>query len=162
MRDHGLIERLALGAAAGFAGTIAIQGLLMATQKWLPDFMPPIREDPGEFMVQKMAQALPPEMAAKVPTAAETAAAKSLAVGYGLTAGMLYTMLRPDADDVLSDGTALGLGTWASGYVGWLPALDLMPPLTEQRVAQTVGPVIHHFLFGVATVAVYRWLKRIV
>ncbi len=111
-------------------------------------------------MVQKIEQALPPETSARVPAAAETAAAKFLAVGYGLTAGMLYTMLHPDADHGLADGTALGLGTWVAGYVGWLPALDLMPPLTEQRLKQTVGPVIHHILFGMAAVAVYRWLKN--
>jgi hypothetical protein len=156
MHDKGWIERLALGAAAGFAGATAIQGLLMATQKWRPDFMPPTRQDPGEFMVKKVEQVLPPETSARVPPVAETVAAKSLALGYGLTAGMLYTMLRPDADHVMADGTALGLGTWAAGYVGWLPALDLMPPLTEQRLKQTVGPVIHHILFGMAAVAVYR------
>ena len=162
MRNKELIERLALGAAAGFVGTIALQGLLMATRKWLPDLMPPIREDPGEFMVQQVEQALPPETSARVPPVVETAAAKSLALGYGLTAGVLYTMVRPEAEHVVADGTALGLGTWAAGYVGWLPALDLMPPLTEQRLGQTVGPVIHHLLFGMATVAAYRWLKKLV
>ncbi len=131
MRDEELIERLARGAAAGLAGTIAIQGLLVVTQKWLPAFMPPIRGDPGEFMVNTAEQALAAEASARVPAAVETAAAKSLAGGYGLTAGVVYAALRCGRNDVLVDGTVLGLGTWAVGYLGWLPATGLMPPLTE-------------------------------
>ena len=159
MSGNGLIQRLACGAAAGFVGTIALQGVRMATQKWLPEAMPPIRKDPGEFMVEKVEQSLPPETSARVPAVAETAAAKSLALGYGVTAGMLYAALCRNRDGVIVNGAALGLGTWAVGYLGWLPAVDLMPPLTEQTPKQATGSVLHHVLFGMATVAAYRWLK---
>lgn len=162
MRSTGVIERLARGAAAGVIGTIALQGLMMAFQRWLPKALPPIREDPGRFMVKQVEQALPPAMAVRVPAVVETAAAKSLALGYGLTAGMVYGALPRGKNDVLVDGTALGLGTWAAGYVGWLPATGLMPPLTEQNRKQTLGPVIQHVLFGMVTVAAYRWLKKLV
>ena len=44
-------QRLILGAAGGFIGTLAIQALLTASQKWLPNTVPPLRQGPGEFMV---------------------------------------------------------------------------------------------------------------
>jgi hypothetical protein len=45
-------------------------------------------------MVEKVGQALAPATSARVPAVAETAAAKSLAVGYGLTAGVVYGALQ--------------------------------------------------------------------
>ena len=54
----------------------------MATQKWLPEAMLPIRKDPGELMVEQVEQSLLSEMSERGPAMAETAAAKSLALGY--------------------------------------------------------------------------------
>jgi hypothetical protein len=45
--------RLILGAAGGFVGTLAIQALLTASQKWAPNTVPPLRQDPGEFIRSK-------------------------------------------------------------------------------------------------------------
>jgi uncharacterized cupredoxin-like copper-binding protein len=73
-------------------------------------------------MVNKAEQSFPMETSARLPAAAETAAAQSLAVGDGLTAGVACAALRRGRGDVLVDEPALRLGTWAVGYVGWLPA----------------------------------------
>jgi hypothetical protein len=45
-------DRLFRGAAAGFAGTLALQVMRTASAKALPATMPPIPQDPGEFMIQ--------------------------------------------------------------------------------------------------------------
>ena len=37
-----LLERIALGAAGGFAGTLTLQALLRASQKWMPSAAPPL------------------------------------------------------------------------------------------------------------------------
>jgi hypothetical protein len=153
-----LIERLPLGAAAGFAGTLALQGLMAASQKWFPETMPPIRKDPGEFMVEKVEQSLPAEVSARVPDIAETAGARSLALGYGMTAGTIYAALRPCGKNVIAEGSLLGLGTWAVGYLGWLPALGLMPPVPKQGLKEAAGPLLQHVVFGVVSVAAYRKL----
>ena len=52
------------------------------------------------------------------------------------------------------------LGTWAAGYLGWMPALGLMPPLTKQDAAEVTGPIVQHVLFGIVTVAIYQWLRQ--
>jgi hypothetical protein len=92
--DSFLLKRIALGAAGGFAGTLALQGLMTACQKWLPSTVPPFRQDPGEFVVEKAEAVLPNQVRERIPDAVETAAAQTLAAGYGLAFGALYAALR--------------------------------------------------------------------
>ena len=135
-----------------------MQGARSASQRWLPETMPPIKQEPGAFMVEQAEESLPGQAGESVPAAAETAAAQSLAVGYGLTAGGLYGLFRPKGGNVLFDGAVLGLGVWAVGYLGWLPASGLMPSLNQQAPKERIAPALRHVVFGVATVATYRWL----
>ena len=160
MKTTDFIERAALGAAAGLVGTLGIQVLRTANQKLIPETMPPIRQDPGEFMVDKAEDMLPDETRAEIPEAVETAAAKSLAMGYGMTAGALYGALRGSSGNALVGGVLLGLGTWAIGYLGWLPASGLMPPVTEHTREQVALSAAQHAVFGLATAALYQWLRR--
>lgn len=160
MRYEAMLDHLVRGAAAGFAGTLALQVMHMASEKALPATMPSIRQDPGEFMVEKVEEALPASVRSRIPALAEAGAAKGLAVGYGITAGAVYGLLRPEGGDILVDGVALGVGTWAAGYLGWLPALGLLSPLREQSVPEAVGPVVRHALFGMAVVAAHRALAN--
>jgi hypothetical protein len=154
-----LPARLSFGATAGLVGTLALQALRSAGQQWLPETTPPIHQEPGEFMVETAEGALPARVCRAVPDWAESTAALGLGLGYGVTFGVLYAAARPRGGSVWSDGIALGVGTWAAGYPGWLPALGLMPPVTEQEPGQIVVPVIQHVAYGVVTVAAYRWLR---
>ena len=154
------LSRLAFGAAAGFAGTLAIQAFMTANQKWFPSAAPPIRQDPGEFMVESVESALPVAVRERIPEAVESGAAKLLALGYGLTFGVLYAMYRPKAGASVHDGIALGVANWATGYVGWLPALGLMPPAWQQQPRQVTAGVVEHVVYGITTVAAYNWLQE--
>jgi hypothetical protein len=154
-------QRIGAGAAAGLVGTALIQGLMGASQKWAPQSLPPIKQDPGEFMVEKIEEQLPDNLHEKIPEQLEKAAAKTLAFGYGTTFGALYATSRPETKSLLLEGSALGLAAWAVGYLGWLPASGLMPAVTKQEPQQIAGPVVSHILFGVVTVGLYRLLRRI-
>ncbi|HEX9372389.1 MAG TPA: hypothetical protein VF897_15350 [Roseiflexaceae bacterium] len=90
------------------------------------------------------------------------AAATSLGLGYGATAGAIYAALRPRFGNLLLDGALLGLATWAIGYLGWLPASGLLPPVQEQAAEQVAAPIAQHLVFGLATVAAYQALRRII
>lgn len=153
MQANSIASRLVLGSAAGAAATILMQPLRSFTSAKLPRSKPPIRREPGEFMVQAVEKRLPRKLAERVPDAAEHAAAKSLALGYGATFGALYAVARPRPGNLLAEGAALGLVTWAAGYLGWLPALRLMPRVTKQRPLQVATPVLQHLFYGVAAVA---------
>jgi hypothetical protein len=161
-RSNGWLKRAALGAAAGFAGTMALQLLRSASARWRPESLPHLREDPGRFMVRAAEQALPSPLRHTIPAAAETAAAQSLALGYGLAFGAAYVLLRPEGGPRLADGVALGLAAWAAGYLGWLPALDLMEPVWQQEAEEALAPAVRHALYGLTTVAAYDLLHEYV
>lgn len=161
MHDRpALLRRTAVGAAGGLVGTFALQALMAASKRWLPAATPPIRRNPGEFMVEQAEEALPDPVRRQVPGSVEAAAAQSLGVGYGLTFGAIYAALRSGGGSAVADGAVLGLACWAVGYLGWLPALGLMPPVREQTAPQVLGPVVEHVAYGIAVVAVYNWLTR--
>ncbi len=160
MNTENVGSRLALGAAAGLAGTLALQILLKTRQKWLPESLPPMREEPGKFMVRKVAQALPRKMTEPVSEQARALGGKLLGMGYGMTFGVLYALARPRTKRAIVEGTLLGILSWATGYLGWLPGAKLMSPVWRQKWHQAVLPIAEHALFGVATVAGHRWLKE--
>jgi hypothetical protein len=160
MHDHSpLLKRACLGAAGGFLGTLAIQALMGAQKKWLPQSVPPMRQEPGEFVVDQAEEALPNRVREHIPEAVETTAAQGLGLGYGAAFGALYGVLQPRDDNALLGGTILGLGCWMAGYHGWLPALGITPPLREQTAAQVSGPVVSHLAYGIVTAAAFQWLS---
>ena len=160
MGTINLCGRLALGALAGLAGTIALQAIRAADKKFIPASSPRMKKDPGEFMVKQAKKVLPRSSNGRVSKKVENAAAKTLALGYGMSFGALYAGARPKTRRILLEGTILGLITWAAGYLGWLPALGLMRPVWKHKPKQIAVPVAEHALYGVATVAGYRWVKE--
>ncbi|MBV9497595.1 MAG: hypothetical protein JOZ54_25385 [Acidobacteria bacterium] len=159
-RPPRLDKRLALGAVAGFAGTFLMQGMLKATGRLMPDAQAPLSGDAGEYMVGKLEHPLPEETVAAIPASLEKAAAKSLHMGYGMTSGMLYAAMRPRPRNAALEGAVLGLGVWAAGYLGWLPAAQLAPPIQDQTVKQVVVPMLEHVLFGIAVATLYDGMSR--
>ncbi len=154
-------QRLALGAVAGFGATLVLQGIMQLSGKIVPDAKPPIKQDPGVFMVNKLTSLMPESARERIPDAAKAAAAKSLHLGYGVTSGVVYGAVRPGGGSVFADGSLLGLGVWAAGYLGWLPATDLMPPIHRHDAQQIIAPIVQHALFGIAVVTAYDSLMRI-
>lgn len=159
MPNPTLPVRLVAGAVAGLAGTFVLQGLLAGSARWAPATLPPIRRDPAEFMVEQAESALPAARRPASPPTGRAAAEKGLQLGYGTTFGVLYGLAAGGGSPVLA-GAALGLATWAVGYLGWLPATGLMPPVTGQEPARVAGPIATHVGYGIATAAAYRWLSR--
>lgn len=160
MKSRRLPQRLALGAIAGFAGTFLMQGMMKTTGRLLPDAAAPLNGDAGEYMVGLAETALPSSTVAAVPSPLEQALAKSLHLGYGMTSGALYAALRPRPRNAPLEGAALGLCVWAAGYLGWLPAAQLMPPLSQQTAKQVLVPLAEHVLFGMSVATVYEGLTR--
>jgi hypothetical protein len=160
MGNISIVRRLASGAAAGAVATIALQQLRAVSHRKLPNAKPPMRLEPGKFMVKRAESVMPSAVQEKIPETAESIAARLLSLGYGMSFGALYSLVRPRGGSPIVDGAALGAGTWAVGYLGWLPATGLMPPIRKQRTAQVLVPLAEHVLFGVAAVAGYALLGR--
>jgi hypothetical protein len=155
------IQRAALGAVSGAGATFLMQGMMQLSGKFIPDSKPPIKEDPGAFMLKKAKSALPEKTRERIPQNVETIAAKSLHMGYGITSGALYGLMAPRRGSPVLTGALLGIGVWAAGYLGWLPAADLMPPITEHEPRQVIVPIVEHALFGVAVAAAYDGMASV-
>jgi hypothetical protein len=159
MSSETLTGRLTKGAIAGLASTAALQGLMALDAAMIDDSRPPM-DNPAEFMTRKAEHALPRSTRARIPAAVEAASAAAFAFGYGGTAGAIYAAIRPGAGKLVRDGAILGAATWGVGYLGWLPALGLMKPVSRQEPREVIIPLVEHVLFGVATVAIYRGLTK--
>lgn len=160
MRQSELRKRLALGALAGFGGNLAMQAIRTADQKYMPEATAPINEDPGAYMFRKFQRRLPYKARRGMGEKTEKTASKLLSFGYGLTFALVYSAARPRSRCIVREGALLGLGTWAIGYLGWLPRTHLMPAVWKQRPQQVGLSMMEHAVYGVATVAGYRCLSR--
>lgn len=152
-RSRSLPQRALLGAIAGFGATVVLQQVMALTAKAIPGSKPPMKQDPAKFMISKVDVELPAKL--------EAAAEKSLQLGYGMTSGVLYGSIRGGRGHVFVDGAALGIAVWAAGYLGWLPAAKLMPPITEQSPKQIGVPIFNHIVFGVAVTTAFDGLMRV-
>ena len=147
MKHDSLFLRIVRGAGAGIAGTIAIQNAMKLQARLLPATLPPYREEPADFMIE--------HSPIEIPEKAEPLVKKAIQLGYGVTFGALYGALRKRPRNVMLEGALLGLGAWATGYLGWLPKTGLLPAPKEQSIAQISGPIATHLVFGIATVGAY-------
>lgn len=70
--------------------------------------------------------------------------------GFGAVAGSLYSGLGLDKRHPVITGPAFGVAVWAVSYLGWVPALRLMPPATRQPAERNAMMVAAHLVWGAA------------
>jgi hypothetical protein len=158
MDNQDLMKKIAFGALAGAVGTLVIRGARSANDKLFPNATAPINADPGARIIEKIESVLPQQIKEKLPASLEEVGSKFLSFGYGSTGAAIYTAVRSQPQ-ILVDGAALGAAIWAAGYMGWLPAMGLMPPVTHHKPKQVISSLMQHMLYGVATVSAYRKLR---
>jgi uncharacterized membrane protein YagU involved in acid resistance len=81
-------------------------------------------------------------------------------VAYGAAAGSIYPAVEryiPLPEKY--QGAAFGLGVYAASYVGWLPALDVLPPPQRRPAGRTAVLVAAHSVWGASLGAMYRALR---
>lgn len=71
--------------------------------------------------------------------------------GFGASAGSLYpfTTGRLRLPPALR-GVLFGLLVWAGSYLGWLPALDILPPATRTPLRRNALMIAAHLVWGAA------------
>lgn len=128
---------------------------MKATQK-LPIRLQPTqpRKDPGEFMVMKLEQFRGKPLGRTL----RDVVVQGLPWGYGMMSGLALGILTsrqhvPTVGSALLTGAAAGAGVWAVGYVGWLPATKLTPPVTRQGGRHIAVSLLGHVAFGLVAVA---------
>lgn len=138
---------LARGAVAGLAATLPMTAAMLLMRRGLPwterGPLPP-REITEEVADRAGVGGLLGESGRDALTTAAH-------FGYGAAAGALYGPLSrslPVPGAAL--GPAYGLAVWAGGYLGWLPALGILPPATEDSPRRSALMIAAHLVWGLA------------
>lgn len=72
---------------------------------------------------------------------------------YGASVGAIYGMLSPRvgaARAPLLSGMGYGLAVWAGSYLGWLPALKILPSATRESIGRNIVMIAAHLVWGAA------------
>lgn len=147
MRDTLL--KLAAGAVGGVVGTLFMMKASEHAGKLPESMRPPApNEDPGEFMVRQGERVVGP-LRQKV----HTRAAHSLHWLYGLTwplvlAGAADAVGLRSTGKLIAAGALVGAAVWAVGYVGWMPAAGLVPPVHRVPLARSASGLASHVAYG--------------
>jgi hypothetical protein len=150
-----------VGALAGLLATVPMSVFLLAMQRLMPRHerypLPPFGQITNS-LANKLGLGFTKN---SPPHRAVTGAAH---FSYGSAAGAVYASLpsplRRRPAPWLS-GLLFGLGIWFASYMGWLPALRILPPADHQPRERAAVMVIAHLVWGLVTgVLVNAWLGR--
>jgi hypothetical protein len=132
------------GSLAGLAGTAAMSVAMLGAQKaGLMGKMPPKKITEAALGALRMDRSAPRSNV--LSTVAH--------FGYGLAGGVLFAAgarrLLPQVRGVgPAAGAAFGVAVWALSYVGWVPALGIMPPPHRDRPGRPTAMVLAHIIYG--------------
>jgi uncharacterized membrane protein YagU involved in acid resistance len=132
-------KRIVAGAISGAVATVVMTGWMVAG-----DATGPYGEQPPKRLVRRLARC------AGVPAGrrgAGTRLATAVAhLGFGAGSGALYAAVVPRSS--VPRGAAFGLGVWAASYLGWIPALGLLPPPHRDNPRRAWTMATAHLVYG--------------
>ncbi len=132
------------GARAGLVATGAMSLLLLAGQRLgLTGTLPPRR------ITDKAVQRVDPQ---DRPGGEDRQAIAGLAhFAFGAGAGALFGLLTGELRRIwISAGVGVAYGTlvYLTSYMGWIPAMNLMPPATQDRPGRVATMLGGHWIYG--------------
>jgi hypothetical protein len=156
----GLTEALA-GVAGGLAGSAFMRQAMTWNEK-LPDKYkaPQLNQHPGVFVASQAERAI----GVSLPADARQTVANSLHWVYGsfwptVLSGFFGRSIGASLPRTLAAGAGLGVGVWAVGYLGWLPASHLVSSGTKE-VPRQASSALSHAIYGViALLPLYAFEK---
>lgn len=150
-----LLDKLLKGAFAGFLGTAPMTAFMTLGWRLLPareKYALPPRQIIGEITERLGVEDQMSE--------GELVASSLLShFGYGALSGALYALfsekipLRPSIK-----GPLAGWAVWAGSYLGWIPAMGILPPATRHPWRRNVLMILAHFVWGVTMAMVFKRL----
>lgn len=152
------MNKILAGALAGTIATVPMTATMAAARAVLPgaarDPLPP--RQITEHALDAAAEATGAATGVATPAAGDLSergreTATTLAhYAFGAGAGALYGLVAaaaPAAPPVVR-GVVWGITVWAGSYLGWLPALRLLPPATKDSPQRAVIMVAAHVVWG--------------
>jgi hypothetical protein len=132
--------------AAGLAGTAAMSAAMLAAKRaGLLDRLPPHEMTARSMRRAGVADDVDPETRHDLGWVAHFA----FGAGLGAAFALGLATWSPDRRDLaLPAALPYALAVWAISYVGWIPALRLLPPPTRDDPDRPVAMVAAHLVFG--------------
>ena len=147
----GLAKRVLYGATAGTVATLPMSLLMMGAQKMgLMGKQPP----------EKITEAALDAADEPVQEPVEDLLSVVNHFAFGAAAGALYGALRRDNISQVAQGTVFATGVWSVSYMGWVPALGIMPPAHRDREGRPESMFVAHLVFGACLGALTQWLEE--
>ena len=71
--------------------------------------------------------------------------------GFGAAAGAMYATVQEKLPlSPMIGGACFGCAVWAASYLGWIPALRILPPATEHPARRNAIMITAHVVWGVS------------
>lgn len=148
------------GALVGAVATVPMTALMLTAQRLgLMGTQPPRRlTDAAIDVVHESmddAPVDPPEPARRALTAITH-------LGFGAAAGVPFALghrVLPARVPVEAAGAVYALGIWTSAYLGWVPALGVMPRADRDRPDRPASMIAAHLVYGSVLGAGLRLLR---
>lgn len=140
-----------LGAVVGAMAT-GVMSIVMLGAKHLR-IMP---SSPPEEITEDALRATDTPASEEEIDVAASAAHVAFGAAGGAVFGLAAARIRPPVPELLSLPWALVI--WAGSYFGWVPALRILPPPTEDRPGRAWTMLVAHLVFGAAMGAIWRVL----
>jgi uncharacterized membrane protein YagU involved in acid resistance len=156
LTESETLQDLWKGALAGFAATVPMTAVMWALDRGWP---PTELRLPPEQITRNLVRRSGLQRFFNEPQ--KEVASWVSHFGYGTATGMAYpiTFERfPIRTRV--KGPLYGALIWALSYLGWLPALGIMPRATRQSAWRNMALVGSHLVWGLSCATVFNRLKR--
>lgn len=144
------IATAAQGAAAGAIATLAMSAVMLAAGA-----IGLMGTQPPHAIVRRIG-GLP----SRLPWRRDrTRAIASLAhVGFGAACGTGFAVARRATPATNAPGTGVlyALAIWATAYLGWVPALGILPRADRDRPGRPAAMIVAHVVYGLVLGALTR------
>ncbi len=149
-----LARAVVRGTGAGLLATVAMSGAMLALQK-----LGAMGRMPPQIITDNALAAAGAKN--ETPRPVEKAAGVLLHFGFGAVAAALFELARtektrrtswfrstPAKRPPYAAGIAFGGLVWTVSYMGWVPALGIMPPAHRDRPGRPLAMILAHVVYG--------------
>ena len=156
LRSSFYFDKLLSGAVAGFIGTAPMTACMVIGWQLLPAHEKyPL---PPRQIVSELTERL--EIEDELSEGQLVAASLLSHFGYGALFGSLYGRLETRIALLPSiKGMLAGLALWIGSYLGWLPALGILPPATRHPWRRNLLMIVAHMVWGLTTGMIIQKLE---
>ena len=146
-RVDSLSQKIIKGAIAGLVATIPMTIFMRTAWRMLP------RREKYPLPPRLITRKLTREAGVDSELDADQLTWLTLTLHFlfGAGVGSLYAAFEERVPlDENAKGSLMGLAVWSGSYLGWIPAMGILPPATEHPWRRNLLMIVAHLIWGVA------------